>query len=194
MLPIMWLRSSDSWNVSACEDMSFSVLSTKGSIYSLPKVLPRMQILYRPGKFLTYVWPLLTGNDLQWGKNNYNHNEQWWYYDQKCTCNRGKIECTTPRGPENPFVGKSCPQPGGEKKPHGAEWQDPRDKCKLCDCDNGKTVCSKRCPSKQCKNGQILGRSKFDIWPHLTSCGSSLSEVVPGFAICWSWWENFSIR
>ena len=36
----------------------------------------------------------------QWGKETYDNQKQWWYYDQKCTCNKGHIECVTP-----PFSG-----------------------------------------------------------------------------------------
>lgn len=100
----------------------------------------------------------------QWGKETYSNQQQWWYYDQKCTCDQGHIKCETPSAPENPYVGKSCPSPS-TTRPHGAEWPDPDDKCKTCECNNGKTICSKRCPSKKCKNGQILGKLRRECCP-----------------------------
>ena len=58
---------------------------------------------------------------------------------------------------DSPFIPKDCPS--ADKK-HGDEFKNPKVPCETCECRDGKISCSKRCPSKDCPAGTVLGKKR----------------------------------
>ena len=56
----------------------------------------------------------------------------------------------------------------------------------MCECDNGKTVCSKRCPAKKCKNGQILGKLRRECCPVCIDNPNTCLELVVQGELTWN--------
>ncbi|CAG5111900.1 Oidioi.mRNA.OKI2018_I69.chr2.g6171.t1.cds [Oikopleura dioica] len=85
--------------------------------------------------------------------------QAWWFYDKKCICNKGVIQCDDNAFPPSPFRPKDCQEPNDPSvtHQHGHEWTNPEEECESCECRDGQITCSKRCPELNCPNEQYPG-------------------------------------
>ncbi|XP_033108270.1 zonadhesin-like [Anneissia japonica] len=168
----VYYLNSEKFYVSACEECEClnGVVTCKNETCPTPTGLCTYEVpVGVSAEFsccMNITCPLTgPGQTCQYNGKVYNYNEVFMRDAcTRCKCNAGEVTCTTTSCPQVnleagcravPVFGKCCPQitcrdvhsciVAGVEHLNGEQWN--KDKCTICRCDHGMTLCTKRtCP------------------------------------------------